>query len=300
MIINDMFFCIPETAMPERQKFISGIITCTIILAATLIITSCDTGDEDETTVPGSGPTREVSLPQENAAFDYQLGGAYTPPAGTMTVTRDRTDIPVPGLYNICYINGFQVQPGEEGGWDPDLILRDINGDPVYDTGWGEMLLDTSTSDKRARIAAVISGWIEDCAADGFNAVEIDNLDSYSRSQDPITHAYLLNQDHAVALMSLLSAAAHENSLAIAQKNSTELLSRKPGMGTDFAVAEECSAWDECQDYVDVYGNHVLMIEYDVDDFNTGCSDYGSTHPIILRDYDLVTPADSDYVYDQC
>lgn len=240
------------------------------------------------------GPASTIRLPPANAPFDYQLGGAYPPPAGVAVLTRDRDDAPVSGLYNVCYVNGFQIQPGEGGLWDADLILRDANGDPIIDPDWNEMLLDVSTAEKRARIAAVVGGWIEQCGVDGFAAVEIDNLDSYSRSGGR------LSQDHAVAYMALLSGAAHDAGLAIAQKNSTETLARRSEMGADFAVAEECSRYSECGDYMAVYGEHVLMIEYRDSDFATGCSAYGATHSIVRRDLYLVTPDDPAYVYAGC
>lgn len=235
-----------------------------------------------------------IRLPPENAAFDYQLGGAYPPPSGVTVVSRDRTASPAAGVYNICYLNGFQVQPGEEGSWDADLILRDASGNPIIDPDWNEMLLDVSTADKRARIAAVVGSWIERCASDGFDAVEIDNLDTYSRSGGRIT------QDDAVSVLALLSTTAHGRGLSIAQKNSTDLLSRKDEMGTDFAVAEECSRYDECADYVGTYGKHVLMIEYRDQDFRKGCQIYGATHSIVLRDLNLVPAGRPAYVFEGC
>jgi hypothetical protein len=88
--------------------------------------------------------------------------------------------------------------------------------------------------------------------------------------------------------------------MAIAQKNSTELVPRKDEMGTDFVVAEECSRYDECADYIDGYGEAVLMIEYRQQDFDQGCADYG-TMSIVLRDVNLVTPDEVDvYVYQAC
>jgi hypothetical protein len=54
-------------------------------------------------------------------------------------VSRDRHDAPAAGLYNICYVNGFQIQPDEKSFWTtqhPDLILRDSSGDPVVDADW--------------------------------------------------------------------------------------------------------------------------------------------------------------------
>src|SRR5678816_2098032 len=101
-----------------------------------------------------------------------------------------RDSAPAAGIYNICYVNGFQIQPDEEQMWldqYPDLILRDGNGDPVIDADWNEMLIDVSTPDKRSQVAAIVKGWINGCADAGFAALEIDNLDSYSRSQGLLT-----------------------------------------------------------------------------------------------------------------
>ncbi len=100
----------------------------------------------------------EFALPPPNAGLDYQLGGGYELPQGVSIVSRDRTDTPAPGAYNICYLNGFQVQPGEEGDWDEDLLLRDDEGEVVIDEDWDEALLDVSSADKRERIAAVVGG----------------------------------------------------------------------------------------------------------------------------------------------
>lgn len=36
-------------------------------------------------------------------------------------VVRDSTDMPEPGLYSICYVNGFQTQPGAE--WPVELLV---------------------------------------------------------------------------------------------------------------------------------------------------------------------------------
>ncbi|MBX7082846.1 MAG: endo alpha-1,4 polygalactosaminidase [Nannocystaceae bacterium] len=271
--------------------------------ATTSMSTSASTGADGTTdpTATGSegsdtGNPPMVSLPPPDGGLDYQLGGAYPPPRGTMIVSRDRHDAPADGLYNVCYVNGFQAQPDEESFWldqHPELVLRDGNGDPVIDQDWDEMLLDTSTDEKRTALAAIMGEWIAGCGSDGYDAVEIDNLDSYSRSQG------LLSQDDAVAYMALLSASAHDVGLAIAQKNSTEILDRADEMGTDFAVAEECSTYDECGDYVGVYGDAVLMIEYEAGDFDKGCTDWPG-YSIVLRDVELSTPGGGGYVYDAC
>ena len=68
----------------------------------------------------------------------------------------------------------------------------------------------------------------------------------------------------------------------------------------DFAVAEECSCYDECGDYVDAYGSAVLMIEYRDADFAEGCAAYGATHSVVRRDLDLVRAGSPAYVFDGC
>jgi hypothetical protein len=155
------------------------------------------------------------------------------------------------------------------------------------------MLIDLGTSEKRAAVAAIVGEWISGCASAGFNAVEIDNLDSYSRSTG------LLEEANAVAAMRLFADAAHALGLAIAQKNSAELVPRRAELGTDFAVAEECNRYTECDAYVSGYGDHVLVIEYRRADFNKGCTAFPNLS-IILRDLDLVTPSAGVYVYDAC
>lgn len=270
--------------------------------------TNDDTVGDDTTGGDGSGSDTKgdgtgsdgtstmVTLPPVGGKLDYQLGGAYTPPAGVTIVSRDRNASSASGVYNICYVNGFQIQPDEESFWKTqhaDLILEDANGNPVIDADWNEMLIDVSTPAKQSAVAAIVGGWINGCAAAGFDAIEIDNLDSYARSGGRLTEA------NAVATMALFSQAAHAKGLAIAQKNSAELVDRKAQLGTDFVVAEECNRYSECDVYRGVYGDRVLVIEYRSQDFSTGCSKYPSLS-IVLRDLDLVMPSQSGYVYDGC
>lgn len=251
---------------------------------------------EEPAASDGDDGSTEFALPPDDAGFDYQLGGAYEPPAGVDIVARDRTASPAPGMYSICYVNGFQIQPDEESFWaeeHPDLVLRDDAGEVVVDEEWDEMLIDVGTPDKRAAVAEIVGGWIAGCAADGFDAVEIDNLDSFDRSGGR------LDEDDAVATMRLFSEAAHAANLAIAQKNAADLASCRSGMATDFAIVEECNGQSECGVYVDAYDGHVLVIEYAPDDFETGCALFPELS-IVLRDYDLVTPSQDGYVFDSC
>ena len=260
--------------------------------AALLLVALAACGSGDDTS-SDAGSTPAGAVPPANAKFDYQLGGVYAPPSGVTVVSRDRTATPAAGMYNICYVNGFQIQPGEEAMWmQQDLVLKD-NGAPVIDTDWNEMLIDVSSPAKRTAVAAIVGDWIDGCKAAGFDAIEIDNLDSYTRSHTLLTEA------NAVATMAMFSARAHAANMAIAQKNSSEMVARRAELGTDFAVAEECNHYDECSAYTDGYGDHVIVIEYERADFTAGCAAFPNLS-IVLRDRNLVAPTDSAYVFDGC
>ncbi len=237
-----------------------------------------------------------VALPPVNAGFDYQLGGPYQPAANVGIVSRDREAPAAAGLYNICYVNGFQIQPNEAASWmrdHADLILRDGAGSPIIDADWNEMLIDVSTAAKREAVAGIVSQWIAACAANGFQAIEIDNLDSFSRSAGRLTI------DNNVAAMRLFADAAHSYNLAVAQKNSAELVGRRADMTTDFVVAEECNQFSECDVYTRAYGDHVLVIEYQRAAFTRGCTMFPNLS-IVLRDRNLVVPGTAGYVHDGC
>lgn len=230
----------------------------------------------------GDGP-----LPA-GAVADYQLGGAYPPPRGVTVVARDVTDRPAPGLYNICYVNGFQTQPGAD--WPEALLLKDGDGAPLADPAWpDEFLLDIGSPETRKANLARLAPVIRTCAEKGFDAVEFDNLDSYTRSGGR------LSRQDALAFASLLVAEAARNGLPAGQKNTPELgrLGRDRA-GFRFAVAEGCHRWDECAAYTRVYGrDQVLGIEYADDlrgSFADACADPDRPGSLILRDR-LLAPA---------
>jgi hypothetical protein len=259
-----------------------------VAIAALLAIAGC----------APTGPGREtpsIPLPPAGAGFDYQLGGGYPVPDGVAVVARDSTDSPAEGAYNICYVNGFQTQPGEGEHWlaeHPDLLLH-VDGEPFIDPGWpDEFLLDTSTAENREQIAALLGTVVASCLTSGFDAVEIDNLDTYSRSGGALT------LEDNIDLAARYARVAHDLGMAIAQKNgagSSERLKRE--VGFDFAVTEECARYDECGDYADAYGELVFDIEYDAAHLEAACDAVGSA---VLRDLDLSTPESAEYVYETC
>ncbi|WP_246486026.1 endo alpha-1,4 polygalactosaminidase [Kribbella qitaiheensis] len=274
-----------ESRPLSRRLLVSGLVTS---MAAALALTAL-------VSVLSRNPaSAAATLPPTHAKFDYQIGGAYPPPAGVQIVTRDRTAAPAAGLYNICYVNAFQVQPGEQGSWDSDLLLRDAQGNVVIDEDWGEALLDIRTTAKQTRVAAKVNGWIDGCATKGYKAIEPDNYDSYSRSKN------LISTGQAKAYLKLLATHAHTKNLAIAQKNTVELAGDRTSVGLDFAVAEECGQYNECGDYTAAFGNNVIVIEYTNSGRTKACSGFGTRLSIVQRDVDVSVPGDSGYVRKTC
>ncbi|WP_208430740.1 MULTISPECIES: endo alpha-1,4 polygalactosaminidase [Aeromicrobium] len=240
-----------------------------------------------------------VGPPPTGGVADYQLGGAYAPSPDVDIVTRDRTEKPVEGRYSICYVNSFQTQPGTLRWWKkkhPRLLLRDRKGHLVRDADWpDEVLLDIRTSTRRAAIGRLNRAWFAQCERKGFQAVEPDNLDSWTRSRG------LLKKSYAINFGKRLVREAHRSGVAIAQKNAPEL-SRKR-IGFDFAVAEECEVYRECGAYTRTYGTRLIEIEYTDNGrsaFARACAARSGRASILLRDRDVVPRGAKGYVFRSC
>jgi hypothetical protein len=221
-----------------------------------------------------------VTLPPTGTDWDYQLGGARPVPDHVGIVERDRRASPVAGTYNVCYVNGFQTQTDEKAFWHRHWsLVLERGGKPVVDSVWGEWLLDLRTSAKRRALADIMGRWTRRCASDGFDAVEYDNQDSFTRSHRLLTSA------NANAYSRLLVARAHAAGLAAAQKNRAGWDGTT--VGFDFAVAEQCGQYRECGSYVDHYGHHVLAVEYRARAFGWTCRHFGDRIAVVRRDVDL-------------
>ncbi len=264
------------------------------------------TGVTGATGTPNSPDARWVA-PPTGRAFDYQLAEAYQPAAGVDVVARDWFDsVPLEGAYSICYINAYQTQPADDtvdrpdevGAWPATVVLRDLPDDPNWP---GEFLIDLSTAAKRDLAAEHVAAMLDVCARKGFEAVEFDNLDSWTRF-DGLGIAEPFDRSDAVAYAVLLVSAAHHRGLAAGRKNTPELdrTTSIDLIGFDFAIAEECGAYDECSAYTDVFGDRVLDIEYTQAGFEAACSSIGDRTSVILRDRDLHAPQSADYRYESC
>ena len=189
-------------------------------------------------------------------------------------------------VYDVCYVNAFQSQPGVE--WPAELVST------IEDPDWpGEFVIDLSTPGNRGLAAGWVEQMVEQCAANGFDAVEFDNLDTFVRYEgldfgraEPI--------EYATTIVGL----AHVRGLAAGQKNTVELLDAD--IGFDFAVTEQCGEFDECGDYQAVYGDLVFDIEYDETGFAEACTIFAGAPTVILRDLDLAPEGAAGHRYERC
>ena len=183
-------------------------------------------------------------------------------------MVRDREAQPLAGRYNICYVNGFQTQPGERALWrsHPGLVLRDRRP-PGRRRGVGRVAARrTHRGEAAAARPASSAGGPAAAPGDGYDAVEYDNLDSFTRSHGLIDAPPGDRLRHGC-----WSRDAHRAGLAAGQKN----LAGFDGttIGFDFAVAEECGRYDECGALrATSFGDHVLAIEYRRADFRRTCA----------------------------
>ena len=245
-----------------------------------LVLAACGSGDEHAV---GS-----VRLPPAGARFDYQLGGDAPLPDGVTVVARDWQEGTPPGggLYAICYVNAFQSQPGVD--W-PEQVVTEFE-DPEWP---GEFVIDLSTPTLRATALSRATEMIQVCAAHGFDAVEFDNLDTFTRF-DGLPFGKAEAQEYA----RLLVGAAHDAGLAAAQKNTPELA--LDDLGFDFAVVEQCGEYSECAAFTAGFGDLVFDIEYTDSGLSFACATMREGASVIRRDLDLVLPDDPAYVYATC
>ena len=117
--------------------------------------------------------------------------------------------------YSICYVNAFQTQanepgtdrPDERSNWPRKLILSKLGDDPNWG---GEYLVDVRSGKKRKRAARWVQQMIDGCAEKGFDAVEYDNLDSWTRFDGtPLAKKVPFGKKQALAYARLLAERAH-------------------------------------------------------------------------------------------
>ena len=154
-----------------------------------------------------------------------------------------------------------------------------------------QAIMRRAAADHVARMTAT-------CADKGYDAVEFDNLDSWTR----LGGATPFDRADTVAYASLLVTESHDLGLAVAQKNAAELIHSGDArsIGFDFAVVEECGTYDECDVFADYYHDAVIAIEYSRSSLASACAAIGDRSAVVQRDLYLRTPGQSGYVFARC
>lgn len=154
----------------------------------------------------------------------------------------------------VCYID---VGGWEESRPDAGAFPRDVLGNRIAD--WpGERWLDVRQIDA---LRPIMAQRFDVCRAKGFDAVEADLVETYVEEDT----GFSITRDEQIAYNRMIIELAHSRGMAIALKNAPDLAAEMAGE-YDFAIVEECFAFDECDAYLPFIGQGkaVLHVEYDV------------------------------------
>lgn len=150
----------------------------------------------------------------------------------------------------VCYFSA-----GSYEDWRPDAerFPAAAIGDPLAD--WdGEWWLDI----RQDAVRTIMQARLDLAAANGCDGVDPDNVDGYNQET-----GFPINAADQIAFNTFLATEAHKRGLAIGLKNDLDQVKQLVD-SFDFAVNEECFAYDECallQPFID-QDKPVYNIEY--------------------------------------
>ena len=204
---------------------------------------------------------------------DYQLGGA-TEPAAERRHRGPRPHRAAGGRSLQRLLRQRVPDPAEREGVLAQAPRRWCSATPTgarWSTRPGASSCSTSApAAKRQALAAIVDRWVRGCARTRVRRRRVRQprlLHPQRRAADPAAGDPVRRPAGAVRARRTACAAGQKN---LAGFDGTTI-------GYDFAVAEECGRYDECQRYVDDFGDQVLMIEYRSADFYETCTAFGST-----------------------
>jgi hypothetical protein len=221
-------------------------------------------GPVDEAEQPGTVPVPvpERWSPPAQVSWQWQLTGdldldvdadVFDVDLSTTTAEQVAT-LHQRGRAVICYFSAGTFEPWRD---DSDAFPDDVLGSPMED--WpDERWLDVRRLDV---LLPIMAARMDLCAAKGFDAVEPDNVDGYANES-----GFPLTAGDQAAFNLELARLAHERGLAVGLKNDLDQVAiLEPSF--DFAVNEECVAWDECEALLPFIhaGKPVLHVEYELE-----------------------------------
>jgi hypothetical protein len=218
------------------------------VLALSTALAGCATGEGTGVGAaePDASPAAAQTVagsrwrPAVGTTWQWQLTGTIDQSVAATVYGVDGFDTPVStvaalhakGRKVICYINA-----GAWEDWRPDASAFPAS---VLGTsnGWdGERWLDIRRADV---LGPIMAKRFDMCRRNGYDAVEPDNLDGYANAS-----GFPLTADQQLAYNRLMADLAHARGMSIGLKNDLDQL-RELEPAFDFAVNEECYAYDEC------------------------------------------------------
>lgn len=221
--------------------------------------------------------------PVQGQTWQVQLSGApdLTVPADVVVLDLDEVsteqvqDLREAGRTPVCYFSAGSFEPwrSDAGHIPPETVGKVVQGWP--DERW----LDVRA---REELLPVMTERIRECRRKGFLGVDADNVGVVGNDT-----GFEVSTADEVAYIRALADAAHAEAMAFGLKNATEALPRVMEH-VDFAVNEECHAYDECGAYSDLLrsGRPVVNLEYSGDPA-TICADRPEGMVTLLKDPDL-------------
>jgi hypothetical protein len=184
----------------------------------------------------------QINTAYEADVYDIDL---FDAPAAVITQLHAEGRIVI-AYFSAGTYEGFRDDAGSFAASDIGQPLADFP-----DERW----LDVRSSNVRA----IMQARLDLAAARGFDGVEPDNVDGYANNS-----GFNLTAADQLEFNRFLANEAHQRGLAVGLKND---LDQVPALVSyfDFAVNEECHAYDECdalQPFVDA-GKPVFNAEYD-------------------------------------
>src|SRR3990172_113402 len=215
-----------------------------------------------ETTIKcESAPPDGIWHPQPGTTWQWQLSGEIDTSVDAEMFDVDLFEAPpsvIADLHDrgrvvVCYMSAGAWEEFRPDADDfPDSVLGRTNG-WAGGRGVGIRRLDV--------LGPIMEARMDLCRDRGFDGIEVDNIDGYANR----TGFDLTAQDQ-LAFNRFLAGAAHSRGLSIGLKNDLDQVEQL-GPDFDWALNEECAAFDECEALVPFIeaGKAVFHVEYDLD-----------------------------------
>lgn len=253
-----------EKRRPRRRRWDLKRRLLTMLLVATAggcasQAVESDLGPDAPFPEPGRTSSESIWRPEPGTSWQWQLTGPIDTTVDADVFDIDLFDAPrsvIDELHRmrrrvVCYFNAgaFEAWRPDAEAFPPEALGRRMDG-------WNERWLDVRRLDL---LAPIMRARLDLAAAKGCDAVEPDNVDGYANDT-----GFAITYEDQLQYNLFLAGEAHARGLAIGLKNDLEQI---PDLVDrfDFAVNEECYAWNECdrlRPFV-AAGKAVFGVEYD-------------------------------------